>query len=481
MKPGISQRTTIQQQLTMTPQLAEAITILAMPVTELATWVRTQLEQNPVLEEEETDIVPVKPEAQPEGEESSGAAQERDLYEEDRRALEELEKWDWTEYFDSVSDGDESQLAEPAEEEYYSEIAQKPPNLAETLWEQLNECTSDPDVLAIGFELIGALDEAGYLTEEVPNIARRLKKTSAVLEKVLEDYIQTLEPAGVGARDLAECLRIQLREKAIPAQNPVYAMLDHLALIPHPERMAKALKLEPDAVKDGIALIQSLNPKPGLALGFTPNQDVIPEIEVHLAEGKPIITLEQWNVPTLKISPKYRAMLEHPENLSDDAKRYLGRMYGRALWIIRAMERRRRTIQDVSKVVFNKQKGFLEKGPGALKPLTMQEVADLVGVNVSTVSRVVANKYVETPQGIFPFRHFFRGSLPTTRGGSVSSEVVQEQLRQMIAEEDPTHPLSDDAIVKKLMEQGIKVARRTITKYRNQMGIADTAIRRRKS
>ncbi len=480
MKPGISQRTTQQQQLTMTPQLAEAITILAMPLTELALWTREQLEQNPVLEEE-TDIVPVKPEAQPESVESAQAEQERDLYEEDRRALEELEKWDWTEYFDSVSDGEESQLAEPAEEEYYSEIAQKPPNLGETLWEQLNERTSDLEVLAIGYELIGALDESGYLTEDVASIAKRLKKTPVKVEKVLVDYVQTLEPTGVGARDLAECLRIQLREKAIPPENSAYAMLDHLALIPHPERMEKALGLDADAVKDGIALIQSLNPKPGLALGFTPNPDVIPEIEVHLSEGKPAITLEQWNVPTLKISPKYRQMLEHPEKLSDEAKRYLGRMYGRALWIIRAMERRRRTIQDVAKVVFNKQKGFLENGPGALVPLTMQEVADLVGVNVSTVSRVVANKYVETPQGILPFRHFFRGSLPTTRGGEVSSEVVQERLRAMIVEEDPARPLSDDAIVKKLTEQGIKIARRTITKYRNAMGIADTAIRRRKS
>jgi RNA polymerase sigma-54 factor len=480
MKPGISQRSSIQQQLTMTPQLAEAIAILAMPVTELATWTREQLEENPVLEEE-ADVVPVKPEAQPASAEAAQAEQERDLHEEDRRALEELEKWDWTEYFDSVADGEESQLAEPAEEDYYSEVPQKPPNLAETLLEQLNERTSDSEILAIGYELIGALDEAGYLTEDVTSVARRMKKLPAAVEKVLVDYIQTLEPAGVGARNLAECLRIQLREKSVPPDNPAYAMLEHLALVPHPDRMAKALGLEADAVREGIALIQSLNPKPGLALGFTPNPDIIPEIEVHLSEGKPVITLEQWNVPTLKISPKYREMLEHPESLTSEAKRYLGRMYGRALWIIRAVERRRRTIQDVAKVVFGKQKAFLEKGRGVLTPLTMQEVADLVGVNVSTVSRAVANKYVQTPHGVFPFRHFFRSSLPTTRGGAVSSEVVQEALRTMIAEEDPAHPLSDDAIVKKLAGQGIKVARRTITKYRNLMGIADTALRRRKS
>jgi len=479
MQQKITQQTGIAQQLTMTPRLAEAISLLAMPQTELAIWMQEQLESNPMLEElPETETLTTAPQTNSD-DETLDLAQEKDLFEEDRRALEELERWDWQEYFDSVADGEMPGMAEPAVEDYYSATPDLPPNLPESLWSQLKLLTSDPEILAIGYEIIGALNDAGYLVDKLDDLAKRLGKPLASIENVLLEYIQTLEPAGVGARNLAECLQLQLRDKTIPPDDPVYAVVHHLDLIPQPQKLAKTLDINLNELNSAISLIKSLNPKPGLAFGSTPNQDIAPEIFVSLSGDKPSVNMEEWNIPTLTISPKYRSMIEHPENLPPETRQYLERMLGRALWIIRSVDRRRRTIFDIANHVFERQKEFLKKGPGALRPLTMQETADQVGVNVSTVSRAVANKYVQTPQGIFPFRHFFLGSLPAGGGAEVSSDAVQQKIKKLIDEEDPSHPYSDDSLAKLMAKSGIKVARRTITKYRHQMGIEDAASRRR--
>lgn len=481
MKQGISQQTNISQQLAMTPRLAEAIALLAMPMMELSTWIREQLESNPMLEEEENPETAPLPTAEITPPQNDDTAEESDTPSDDYNAMEELERWDWQEYFDAVADGEAPQLSEPAEEDYYSNTPDSPPDLAESLFQQLKLRTSDQEILSIAYEIIGSLSDIGYLTEPLSEMATRLGKPQELLESILQEYIQTLEPTGVGARNLEECLRLQLVEQGFPPDDLVFRILEHLEIIPEQEKLVKLLKANTEDVSQAVATIRSLNPKPGLAFGTTQNQDAVPEIFVRLEEGKPVITLDEWDAPNLTISPKYRAMLKHPEELPTETRTYLGRMLGRAFWTIRSLERRRRTIMDVATRVFQHQTAFLTAGQGSLRPLTMQEVAEHVGVNVSTVSRAVANKYVETPQGVFPFRHFFLGSLPDDAGGSVSSDAVQQQIRQIIDNEDPIHPLSDETIAKTLATQGIQVARRTITKYRHLMGIADTASRRRKT
>jgi RNA polymerase sigma-54 factor len=354
------------------------------------------------------------------------------------------------------------------------------PTLAEWLREQVTLAISDPVRRMIGHYLVGMIDESGYLTGDVAAAADKLGTSLAEIETVLA-VLQTFEPSGICARDLSECLAIQLKERNRydPAMQALITRLDLVARRDFPA-LKKICAVGDEDLADMVAELRRLNPKPGLAFGSAIVQPIVPDVFVRPApDGAWLVELNSDTLPKVLVNQTYYAKVSATAR-RDTEKSYLADCLQNATWLVRALDQRARTILKVANEIVRQQDAFFARGVEHLRPLNLKTVAEAIGMHESTVSRVTANKYMATSRGIFELKYFFTSAIPAAHGGEAhSAEAVRHRIKQLIDGEGTGCILSDDTIVEKLREAGIDIARRTVAKYREAMRIPSSVQRRR--
>jgi RNA polymerase sigma-54 factor len=343
------------------------------------------------------------------------------------------------------------------------------PSLAEHLLEQLWHATSDGEVRTAGEAIIGNLDDNGYLRAELAEIAAATGTAAATVARALA-LVQTFEPTGVAARDLRECLVLQLRADPIGDPLAIEIVEQHCEALGRRryEQLARALRAPLPRILAAAERIRQLDPKPGRAFGGTDARSVVPEVTVEKIDGEYVVTLNDQGLPGLRVARGYRGLHAH---LSAEERQFVAERRQAARWFVEAIERRRQTIRRVVETVVRVQRDFFDQGPGHLRPLALREVAEEIAMHESTVSRAVSSKYVETPHGVFPLKHFFQPGVPAATGGLVATLAVKASLRALIEGEDGRHPLSDQALAAALRQRGFVLARRTVAKYRSELAI----------
>ena len=300
------------------------------------------------------------------------------------------------------------------------------------------------------------------------------------VEKALE-LIQSFNPPGLGARDLCECLILQLRQydkDSELARNIIYNHLNDLGR-GRLNRIAQKVGAPVQKVQEICDLIRSLDPKPGLQFSGDEIKIYYPDIIVEKIDGEYVVIINDTNFPRLIVNNKYESMLKQADTQSEEARKYLEEKMGSAIWLIRSIEQRRMTLYKVSRCIVDLQTEFLDKGVKYLKPMTLRQVAELINVHESTVSRATTNKYIQTPQGLFELKYFFSTGVEASGDDKISSKSIKHMIQDIIAGEDPQHPISDEAIAQQLQAKGIRISRRTVAKYRQELNIPSTSARRR--
>jgi RNA polymerase sigma-54 factor len=474
----------LSQQLVMTPQLQQAIKLLQLSRLELQQAVREELEVNPALEEDAEGSPEVQ--AETEGEPSPSVAEsDRSEAPETVPAKELIDRVDWDYYFGDSATASGSRGERDREEEdgrpYYENLLTRKPSLAEYLQVQINLSNADQSVREIVPYLIGNIDENGYLKVSAHETAETLEKPIEEVERSIAK-LQTLDPAGVGARDLRECLLIQAREKGEEFSLPLRILTDHFDLFTRGDvaGVARRLKISREVVREAFQKLVTLWPKPGRAFSGDEVHYITPDAYVFKTDNQWIITLNEDGQPRLRLSSYYRDLLSAGDRLGKEDKEFLKQKINSALWFIKSIQQRQRTIYKVVESIMKLQLEFLENGPMNLKPLTLRDVAEDISMHESTVSRVTSGKYVYTPHGIFELKFFFNSGLNRDGGEEdIASKSVKEKILEIIRSEGEDNPLSDQDLVRILRNQGIRIARRTVTKYRQAMGLLPSSKRKR--
>ncbi len=438
------------QQLVMTPQLQQAVKMLQMNTVELVELVEQELQENPMLEIDETP-----PDTAPTTQQEIDAAEFANYL--DNGAERAMPN------FNKMSDDLPSFEASLTRDETLEE---------HVLW-QLGMLELDETERAVAVFLAGSLDENGYLQiENLEETARRLEIDPAVIEKVIA-YVQECEPAGVGARNLKECLLIQANRRFGNHSLPVEIISSFLHELETKNigRIARKLNRSDDEIRDAVRLVLQLEPKPGRRYSNEESRYITPDIYVDHMEGGYVIRLNDNGLPRLKINQLYRSVARQ-KNVNSDAKEFIQDKMSAATSLIKSIHQRQKTIYRVTESIFKFQREFLEKGVEHLRPLVLRDVAEDVGLHEGTVGRVTTNKYVHTPRGIFELKYFFNPGIQRNDGqADMASESVKAEIRRLVQNEDSNNPLSDQAIVDLLKKAQINIARRTVTKYREAMGI----------
>ncbi len=482
MKPSLQLRQS--QQLTMTPQLQQAIRLLQLSTLELSGEIQEMLVENPLLEQQEPETTAEPQEAPTD----TVAETEPQAHNGDQEGLESLEGQEegWDRYFDAMPtatpragnlDTDDRPLEIPDSPEE---------SLHDHLYWQLNLTRLSLKDSMIAEAIIDAIDEDGYLQagiEEIRHIlADEFQAEPEEIETVLH-RIQRFDPLGVGARNLRECLLIQLGEldenehAALPlARKLVEEHLEQIASQDLPA-LKKALQAEEDKIRAAIALVQSLEPKPGKLFDSSPVEYITPDVHVYKLGGRWQVTINEQLIPRLRLNQYYLNLMQQARQ---DEARYMKAQLQEARWFIKSLETRNDTILRVAQCIVDHQQGFFEHGPEAMKPLVLKEVAEQLDLHESTISRVTTRKYMYTPRGIFEFKYFFSSHVSTRDGSGCSAIAIQAMLEKLIREEDPAKPLSDSKLASLLNERGIQVARRTVAKYREALGIGSSSERKKR-
>lgn len=519
------------QSLVMTPQLQQAIKLLQMSNLDLEVYVTEELETNPLLERDERerqpDVEVVTPGENPSGAEdvndsgdtgevsadvaadiADGFDAPQDQLEADVRLADDgpaaEAAGDLDTDFDNVY-ADESQndkeaaveqpIADMSTENYSNptsssggglsddftidSLGAQEISLREHLTEQMTITIMDPSRRLIAADLVDSVNEAGYLGATIEGVADRLSTSMGDVEDVLE-VLQTLDPPGVFARDLTECLKLQLKEK--DRLDPAMAtLLDNLELLARREigTLIKLCEVDEEDILDMISEIQELNPKPGLAFGSEAMQPVVPDVFVkEKADGGWHIELNNDTLPKVLVNARYFATVK--KSVNKDEKTYLNEQLANANWLVKSLDQRAKTILKVSTEIVKQQDGFLVHGVEHLRPLNLRTVAEAIEMSESTVSRVTSNKYMATTRGVFELKYFFTSSIASVEGGEAhSAEAVRARLKTLIDNENPKAVLSDDKLVELLKSDGVDIARRTVAKYREALRIPSSVQRRR--
>jgi RNA polymerase sigma-54 factor len=509
----LKQQLRISQQLVMTPQLQQAIKLLQLNQLELVNLVEQELQENPCLEEEEreedtpsetSDATPGESDERPleldaQGSETPGEL--TDLSAEPDFAADEalnpnaepvaeptdaekIADIEWDNYMDShPQTGLEGRGAgEDDERRSLEATLTRRPTLGEHLDWQIQLSDFDAEEIAIAEWIIGNLDERGYLCDDIEAIGRRAHFEVERVEGVLKK-IQQLDPPGVAARDLRECLLIQIDILA-PKDPLVRKIIDeHLDLLQKRDfrGLMRVLDCTPEEVAEAARAVGSLEPRPGRAFGGEDPVYITPDIYVYKVGEEFHVLLNEDGLPKLKINNVYKDVLSSGRKIADDTKETRGYVQDKvrsAMWLIKSIHQRQRTIYKVMQSIIEHQREFFEGGVAFLKPLNLRDVADDIEMHESTVSRVTTNKYAHTPQGIYELKYFFNSSISRFDGDAVASESVKEKIRKIIAQEDPVKPMSDQRIAEMLKSANIDIARRTVTKYREAMNILSSTKRR---
>lgn len=449
---GMEQIAGMSQVQTMSPQMQQSLNILQAPLAELRQLVDTELRENPTLEE----VPPENPAEEP--------AERSDI--EDQ----------WDEYYAQRSAAEPWTREALERRQHFFDSQTRPQTLQEHLLAQLLTANWTKDSARVAAGIIGNLDEQGYFRTDPADVAYMAESDTLEVEKILEK-VQELDPPGIAARNLGECLFLQLkrqgREHSTEARIARYH-LEELGRKKYPE-IAGALDVPLQEVQRAAEAIARLDPRPGSAFSSEPAQVVIPEIIVERDGDDYTVRLNSDEVPALRISDSYKDML--PES-SREVRDYLRDKIKGGKIFIRSIQQRQQTLMNIGREIAARQREFLDHGPSYLRPMTMSQVADAVGVHETTVSRAASGKYIATPQGIFEIKYFFTHGYTTSDGEEVSNESVRQAIGQIVRDESSKRPLSDQDMVRLLNEQGLKVARRTVAKYRDQLGILPSHLRK---
>ena len=468
----------LQQKLVMTPQLRQAIKILQLQREELETLIDEELAENPVLERAE-------------GEEplTTGPQTETEIATVDSPTPTPQDDINWQAYLDNYSNDMPALPATGSDDDdddrlnMLENVLTRAESLADHLSEQLRFHALSPEEERTASVIIGNLDVDGYLKASLEELASGAGVGVELAAYVLQ-LIQSCDPTGVAAHDLRECLLLQLRAQALEDPNvedPLIALAirivhDHLTVLEGRrfDRLAKDLGVTVDEVTHAVRLITTLEPKPGRNFGEGETRYVTPDVDVRKMGDEYLVTLNEEGLPRLKVSQSYRRMLAG----GGDAKDYIQDKLRSAAWLIKSIHQRQHTLLQVAQSIVKFQGDFLTHGVSQMHPLVLRDIAEDVGIHESTVSRAIANKYMATPRGIFSMKRFFTTGLKSHHGQDVAAESVKEQIREFITKEDPTHPLSDEDIAKRLSQSNVDIARRTVAKYREAMNIPPSAKRK---
>ncbi len=461
--------TKLVQKLILTPSLQQAIKLLPMSTLELADLLNQEMVENPLLEEVPTE------ELQP------AEQQQQQEKPADQQPADKGDAWDDAdyEYFfgDYLDDGYRSRTP--------SEVKELPPientlstaaSLSDHLLWQLSLQTDDDRLKEIGSAIVGNLDDDGYLVASVEEIAAMGEWPVADVERALQ-HVQTFDPIGVAARDLQECLWLQIRHLGLEGTATEKIVTEHLRLLQNHQvpEIARKLGISLEDLREHVEIIRNLDPKPGSRYNPSQSQYVIPDVYVVKVEDQYVAALNEEGLPQLRISPVYRRLLDKTGagggEQNDETRAYVKDKFRSALWLIKSVDQRQKTIHKVATSIINFQREFLDQGIEYLRPLVLRDVANDIGMHESTVSRVVNNKYMHTPQGVFELKYFFHSGISSSYGESVSSVTIKQRIRKIIENEDPRKPLSDSKIVSILQKEGLMLARRTIAKYREELKI----------
>ncbi len=516
----------LNMEMRIAPHIIQSIEILTMPILELQTFIQQALENNPVLEtvdtlesEEDSNLNREEDSFEENNDESN---KEATLDEEQLNSFENLEYGDWEEFYNQdriVKKGDDKDKKMEA----MQNSADRPISLQDNLFQQFRLSDVPENLRPIGEQIIFNIDANGYLRYSLEEVIYTITPTPSLeLAQEALRYVQRLEPAGIGARNIQECLILQLKEGEPDYSLKKELIEKYLEDIYHNRypKIAKEIGRNIDDIKLAVEEIKRLNPKPGSEYSTEQSHIIMPDVVVEMIDGEYIIRMEEEYLPQLHINPYYINLLQigkeeartkdlkkkeenkgkdlkrkedlENKNLSEDiiakedakakedaeAKDFIKKKIDSAKLIIEAIQQRQNTLYRVVSELVKNQKLFLDHGINYLKPLKMQEVANALGIHVSTVSRAIAEKYIQTPRGIFPIKFFFTGSIDKKDGENESRVSVKQRVHEIIQQENKNNPLSDEEIVEKLKKSGLEIARRTVTKYRKALGIASS--RRRK-
>lgn len=463
----LQQRPDLRQKVTLSPQVYQGLSILAMPIADLQQLIEVEMLENPVLEVDETESEPV------EGEETPEQSSE----EEDR-------SWDeWLEMYDDLDSMEPVAPRDPnAEQANTEEFVGGVQNFDDYLLDQLQLLDLSDEVLHAAAGVIGSLDADGFFVGALQEVARQ---TGTSLEAAREGLkaVQQLDPPGVGATDLAEALCLQLEYLGIEEPLLMRIIREHLDDIAanHFRKVARALHVDEAEVRRLVEILRVLNPRPAGAFSPGPSPGyIVPDVTLRRFGEDWLIIPNNEALPTLRVSPRYRSMLKSGSTADDETRRYLKDKIRSAESFIKNVDRRKSTVGRITEIILEVQRDFFEDGKGPLRPLRLEDVAVEIGVHLSTVSRGVTGKYMATPYGLFELKHFFSGGYRTSTGMDVAATTIKQRLRELVKEEDPAKPLSDQKLAEMLSAEGVDVARRTVAKYREELGIEPSWARRRR-
>jgi len=489
------------QSLVLAPQLRHSLKILQVAALDLRSVIQEELQNNPTLEELPMEGVSLDKSAPEEnatdrdsdangdktGDAATAAApadqsdSKRDEMDFSKdKEFEILGKMDedWRDHMASVG-GAQPYTSEDAEKrQHFFDSLVSETSLQEHLMQQAEMTDLSPAALAAMKHLVGGLDDRGFLTQTPPDVALQTGLPLDAVQEALK-ILKTFDPSGIGAKDLAECLLLQLATKGHGHSLASRMIRDHFELLTRrriPE-LARKLSADADDVQSAIEEIGKLDPAPGRRFAEDNNRVVIADVTIERDGDAWKILLNSDYIPRLRISSTYRDLIAKG-TLSKEERDYLRERMRSGKFLIDSIEQRQRTIERITREIINAQKEFFEHGVSHLKPLTMTQIADVVGVHETTVSRAIANKYVKTPHGVFDFKYFFTPGYQADSGASVSNTSVKEMIADLVTTEDKAAPLSDQELVAKLQAKGIKIARRTVAKYREELGILPSNLRR---
>ncbi|OLE12050.1 MAG: RNA polymerase sigma-54 factor [Verrucomicrobia bacterium 13_1_20CM_3_54_17] len=462
-------------QQVLSPQLQQSLLVLQTPLLELRNLVQQEMETNPVLEELPDEP---GPDSQDEGE-SSGD----DNFENEFEKLASLDE-EWRDYMaqsaSSGADGFRSSGEAKDKRQFFFDSIAVQETLQQNLLGQLNQTALNASDRKAAELIVGNIDDKGFLQSAPEEMALNSGIPQEDFEKMLA-LIQGFHPPGVGARDLRECLLIQLRREGKENSLEYKIVSEHMEDLGRrrfPE-IARRMGISVEDVQKAADNIGRLNPRPGQVFAAAPQNYVLPDVTVEKVDGEYQITLNDEQIPHLRISNLYKDIIASGNTQSGEVKDYIRDKIRSGKFLIRSIHQRQQTIANIAQQIVARQRDFLEHGPSHLKPMTMKEVADAVGVHETTVSRAVSGKYMATPQGIFEMKYFFTPGYQTAGGESLSNTSVKEAILDLVKREDGNQPLSDNEIVEILSERGIPIARRTVAKYRSELNILPSHMRRK--
>jgi len=482
----LSQTMRLEQRLS--PQQILLSTLLQLPILSLEQKIQTELELNPVLEEGsdeeqemEVETIEASQEEKEEVEKELEITENENNTDLDIKELQDAqEDSDW----DTLLNDEESyeyRLPRDKNEEDYERPEAVVTTLTEYLLEQLNYANLSEREYKIGEYLIWNIKDDGYLDEllVLENVAKIFECETSEVEQVLKK-IHHFDPLGIGARNLRECLIAQLNGEPGHIQLALKIVRDHFDDFKNKryEKILSDLNIGSEELKNAIDDIAKLNPKPGEGLYNTKHNYIIPDFIVEKVEDEFMVTLNDWNIPPLRINKTYRQLLQNRKSTDRDTKQYIRKKIESAKWFINSIYQRKITMLNVMRAILEKQYEFFERGPAYIRPLIMREIAEIINMDISTVSRVANGKYVQTDYGIFELKYFFNERIETDDGEEISTRKIKNRINEMVKSEDPKKPLSDEKISQTLIAEGFPIARRTVAKYREQLDIPVARLRK---